>query len=195
MTATLSDSSGQIRPLCPDDLDMILSWRNAPAVRSRMYTQHEIAREEHLRWWDARSRSDRDALLIYLDGGVPTGFISFSEINRCWCTASWAFYAAPEAPKGTGSRMEMIALDRFFGEMKLRKLCCEVLASNTAVLALHLKHGFVQEGLRRDHVKTADGFDSIHQLAIFAEDWAARRPVMLARLAELDQKRGQRAGA
>lgn len=170
---------------------MILSWRNAPTVRSRMYTQHEISREEHIRWWEAKSRSEQDNLLIYLDDGVPAGFISFSEINRNWGTASWAFYAAPDAPKGTGSRMEMLALDRFFGEMNLRKLCCEVLASNPAVLALHLKHGFVQEGLRQDHVKTSEGFDSIHQLAIFAGNWAARRPEMLARLADLDQKRRQ----
>lgn len=185
-----AQNSDKIRPVCDEDLDMILSWRNEPTVRRRMYTQHEISHEEHLRWWDAKKASPRDEYLIYLDRGKPTGFISFSEISRDWGTASWAFYAAPGAPKGTGSHMELIALDRCFGEMQLRKLCCEVLSSNPAVLSLHLKHGFVQEGLRRDHVKTADGFDSIHQLAIFAEDWAIRRPAMLARLAELDRKRG-----
>lgn len=170
---------------------MILAWRNVPAIRSRMYTQHEILREEHLRWWEAKRHSTRDDLLLFLDDGEPAGFLSISEINRDWGTASWAFYAAPDAPKGTGSRMEMIALDRVFGEMQLRKLCCEVLASNPGVLAMHLKHGFVQEGLRRDHVKTQTGFDSVHQLAIFAQDWEQKRPAMLKRLREFELKHGR----
>ena len=173
---------GEVRALSEGDLEMLRGWRNAPEVRLRMYTQHEISPEEHRRWWEAKSRSERDRLLIFSQGGRPCGFFAFSEIHPDWRTASWAFYAAPDAPKGTGSRMEMRALDMAFGELGLRKLCCEVLSSNPGVLALHLKHGFVQEGLLRHHVRTPEGFDNIHQLAIFAQDWAATRPVMLQRL-------------
>ena len=43
---------GILRSIGDDELELMRSWRNEPAVRANMYTQHEISREEHLAWWE-----------------------------------------------------------------------------------------------------------------------------------------------
>lgn len=173
---------GELRELTEGDLDMLRQWRNAPAVRSRMYTQHEIGVDEHLSWFRAKSASPRDRLFIYSYLGTPTGFVSFSELNQDWGTGTWAFYAAPDAGRGVGSRMEFLALDHFFFDLQMRKLCCQVLSSNPAVIRLHEKHGFKQEGLRRAHVPMGADYDDIHELALFKDEWQERRDTMSKRL-------------
>ena len=43
----LSDLGG-LRGIKEDELELMLSWRNAPKVRENMYTRHEISLSEHL---------------------------------------------------------------------------------------------------------------------------------------------------
>ncbi len=164
------------------DLEMVREWRNAPEVRARMYTQHEITPQEHLRWWQSKSVSDLDRMFIYEWKKKPTGFVSFYDLNPRRLSGSWAFYASPEASRGIGSRMEYLALNTFFDDLRYRKLKCEVLSSNPAVVSLHKKHGFVEEGLLRAEHPNNQGFEDIHLLAIFADDWMVRRQSIIERL-------------
>jgi len=51
-------SIGTLRPIHEDELELMLSWRNAPSIRANMYTQHEISIDEHLAWWEQASKRD-----------------------------------------------------------------------------------------------------------------------------------------
>ena len=44
-----------LTPLSEAELDMILPWRNAPAVRRAMLSHHEITPEEHRAWFQRLS--------------------------------------------------------------------------------------------------------------------------------------------
>lgn len=171
-----------LRPIADNELAMMLSWRNAPQVRRNMYTRHEISLDEHLAWWSrTQARTDQD-YFMYEQEHTPLGIVAFSDIDTQNGNSSWAFYAAPEAPRGTGSRMELLALDLAFLRMGLHKLCCEVLAFNTPVIKLHQKFGFTVEGVFRQQRKVADSYVDVYRLGLLAEEWQQKRPELVRRV-------------
>lgn len=176
------NSIGTLRPIRDDEIELMRSWRNAPDVRSKMYTRHEISQAEHQSWWtDTKARSDRQ-YFMYEHAGTPLGIVGFTMIDTTSRNCAWAFYAAPDAPRGTGSRMEFLALEHVFGHLQLHKLYCEVLATNQAVVRLHQKFGFTIEGTLRDQHRMDDGFVDVIRLGLLAMEWADKREAMLARL-------------
>ena len=173
---------GTLRPMQDSDLKMVLSWRNAPDVRKNMYTQQEITLASHRQWWEKTKTDPSCQYFIFEAGGTAIGAVNFTEISSIHKTAFWGFYTGPEAPRGTGSRMELLALDHAFGPLALNKLCCEVLGFNQAVISLHHKFGFSEEGLFKAQKNLNNRYEDVHRLAIFAHDWAAARPKLLAKI-------------
>lgn len=173
---------GILRSIADVELELMLAWRNAPAVRANMYTQHEISAEEHLAWWTKiRTRADQK-YFMYEMAGAPTGIAAFTGIDIQSQNSSWAFYASPTAPRGTGSKMEFLMLEHAFGTLQLHKLYCEVLAFNTPVIKLHQKFGFKVEGLFRDQHKVDDNFVDTYRLGILAVEWQDQRQAMHKKL-------------
>jgi UDP-4-amino-4,6-dideoxy-N-acetyl-beta-L-altrosamine N-acetyltransferase len=176
------NSLGLLRSIAEDELELMRAWRNEPAVRANMYTQHEIGFQEHLTWWGKiRDRTDHK-YFMYEKAGIPLGIASFNGIDAQSMNSAWAFYSAPTAPKGTGSRMEFLMLDYAFNTLNLHKLYCEVLAFNTAVIKLHEKFGFKVEGVFREQHKVNDVFVDAYRLGILATEWQKGRQAMLDKL-------------
>ena len=175
-------STDSLREIADCDLELMREWRNAPQVRANMYTRHVISSEEHRRWWNQVSKSDRHRYSVFVRDGTPLGIVGFYDIDHDSRHANWAFYAAPASPRGTGSAMEFKALDMAFGDLGLRKLSCEVLEFNAAVIKLHHKFGFKTEGVFMQQHKVETGYADVHRLAIFAEDWQQHRGDMEMRL-------------
>jgi len=171
------DPFGILRPMTEGDLHQVLSWRNSPKVRFHMYTQHEITLDEHLLWWERVRVSPKIESYIYERKGHPAGYVAFSEIDSRSHTATWGFYTAPDAPRGSGSMMTFLAMDKAFDLLGLRKLNAEVLSRNVASIKLHEGFGFQPEGFFRSHVMVGDALDDVHRLALFNEVWAGIRTV------------------
>jgi len=167
---------GTLRPMADTDVVNVLEWRNAPKVRSNMYSQHEISIEEHRLWWERTKTSEKSLYLVYEREEIPLGVVAFTEIEDDHKTASWAFYASPTEPKGTGRRMEVLALELAFSEpLSLRKLSCEVLSTNTPVIKLHKSFGFKTEGVFIEHKRIGGELVDVHRLTIFQNDWRLSR--------------------
>lgn len=147
-----------------------------------MYTRHDISVEEHLAWWGKiRERKDAAYFMYECDGNV-LGVVCFTQIDFLNNNSSWGFYASPNAPRGSGSRMEMLALDHAFGTMGLHKLYCEVFNFNKSVISLHQKFGFKVEGIFREHHYYDGEYVDIVRLGILSSEWERCRPEMLKRL-------------
>lgn len=175
---------GGLRHMKSADLERVLAWRNDPRVRNNMYSQQEIALEDHRRWWAKTKISPHDRYFIYEAQKTPLGLVAFNEIDQTDETAFWGFYTSPDAPKGTGAGLGLAALDYGFGELGLHKLCAEVLAYNTASLKFHRKLGFVEEGVFVAHKKINGAFVDVHRLAAFAVNWGEKRLELMKRLSE-----------
>lgn len=178
------------------DRDLILPWRNAPAVRQAVYSHHEIGPDEHRAWFQ-RMRQDPSARwYLYRDSaGTPQGVVYFTGIDLAQRTAFWGFYAAPDAPPGAGTRMEYDALELAFGELGLHKLNCEVLATNTAVVNLHKKVGFTQEGIFRDQHFDGSRHIDVVRFGLLVGEWEQQRDRLRARVEQLDALAAQRKSA
>lgn len=173
---------GKLREIRNDEVDLMLEWRNAPGVRKHMYNQSEIPKPAHIEWWERTKRKDDCLYYMYEDDQTPTGIVAFTSINRTQANSSWAFYAAPGAPRGTGSMMELLALDHAFGALGLHKLHCEVLSSNGAVVRLHEKFGFKIEGVFREQYLRDGDFIDIIRLGILRKEWETARPAIFTSL-------------
>ena len=105
-------------------------------MRAVSLTTHEIAPEEHARWWERRWT---DVLIYEDDRGTPAGVVIFGG-------ATWSFYLDVA---GLGDRLlpawmrlEKEAVEYAFGVLGLETLGGETLAENKQVLALHRRFGF-----------------------------------------------------
>lgn len=168
---TTPESTPQrIRPMSRNDLELVLAWRNHPEIRRHMFTQQEISLEEHTRWFEKSSTTPERHLLIFERNETPQGFISLNQIFP-WGIAEWGFYAAPDAPKGTGIAFGRLVLEYAFSSVGLHKLCGQTLSSNESSIRFHRRMGFKEEGrFRQQHFDGLRHHDVIH-FGLLAGEW------------------------
>lgn len=159
-----------LRPMAASDLQTVLQWRNHPAIRSSMLHQEEIRFADHQAWFERASTDTARRLLVAIDGDAAVGFVHFTHAVPA-AVSDWGFYAAPGAAKGTGTRLCAAALDLAFGELGLHKVCGQVLDTNPASARLHMKLGFVQEGLLREHHLIGSRHHNLVCFGILKREW------------------------
>lgn len=177
-----------LRPMTETDSPQVHAWRNLPDVRRNMYTDHIITADEHARWFPvALAAPDRRYWMIVCDG-EPIGVANLVDISARHQRCSWAFYLGPAdlRGKGIGRAVEFLVQREVFETLGLRKLCCEVLDFNSAVIEMHLKLGFSREGIQRAHIVKETGACDVHQLAMFDEDWHRLKAGFAEELARRD---------
>lgn len=162
-----------LRPLNLADLSMLLRWRNHPEVRRYMYSQHEISMAEHSAWFERSSVDPACNLLIFEQNQVPHGFINIRQQGE-GRVAEWGFYAAPDAPKGTGKRLGEAALTYAFGDAGLHKLCGRALSFNERSLQFHMSLGFQQEGILRQQHFDGQNYQDVVCFGLLASEWQAK---------------------
>jgi UDP-4-amino-4,6-dideoxy-N-acetyl-beta-L-altrosamine N-acetyltransferase len=138
------------RKMRENDLKAVLRWRNHPGVRKCMLSPHEITMAEHLAWFDRSKKDDTRALLVVEEDGQMMGCVVFSNVS-CAGTADWSFYVDPESLAGTGRKVCAACLDFAFNELQIHKVAGHVLDFNDASILTHLRLGFRQEGVLREH--------------------------------------------
>ena len=159
-----------VRAMTEDDLPTVLAWRNHPAVRSYMLTQHEIGLQEHRSWFDRVKEDKNRQQLIVLEGSDPLGFVQFNPICLGG-VADWGFYARPDAPKGSGTKLGRAALSHAFKKLGLHKVCGQAIESNLSSIALHQKLGFKEEGRLREQQRIANQHHTLFCFGLLAKDW------------------------
>ena len=154
---------------------MILKWRNHPVIRQSMFHQEVISLDAHKAWFYRESGNDNSCWLIYSSReGRPSGVIYCSDIDRNNSHGFWGFYAAPDAPPGTGILMCTEGINYFFNNFNLNKINAEVIEANKRSHAFHKKMGFIVEGEFSEHYKSNLGFQTVTRYALFLKDWLSR---------------------
>lgn len=177
-----------MRGLRPDDEDKIRRWRNKPSVGLHQFTDHYIGIEEHERWF-ARVIDDPTVRYWMITwNGEDVGIANLYDIHLRHQRCYWAFYIAEERfrGRGIGSLVEYFILEYVFKDLKLNKLCCEVLASNPAVTKMHQRFAFKEEGYFRGHVIKHGQPADVHAMAVLREEWLERQPAIQKVLTEMN---------
>jgi UDP-4-amino-4,6-dideoxy-N-acetyl-beta-L-altrosamine N-acetyltransferase len=164
-----------LRPLSEADLPLVRAWRNHPDVRRHLFSTHTIAEDEHRTWFERQQADATRRLWLFQRDGVPLGFVQLSGVQPGGI-AEWGFYAAPGAPRGTGTALGRAALAKAFGDEGLHKVCGQVLAGNAASLAFHRRLGFTEEGVLRQQHRSGDTYHDVHCFGLLRADWSPPPP-------------------
>lgn len=163
-----------IRQVTPDDLPMLLDWRNHANVRRFMMTQHEISPEEHLNWYANASQDNTRQLLIAEELHQPIGFVQFDHVSEGGIS-QWGFYASPHAPKGSGNKLGTMALAHAFSTLKLHKVCGQAISTNISSLNFHQRLGFQREGFLREQRFIGGVYHSVICFGLLSQEWLGLR--------------------
>ena len=167
-----------LRKIQQEDLELMLSWRNHPSVRSNMFSQSVIELDQHSAWFQRESEKKTSLWLLYLDTEEnPTGIVYFTDMDRVSSNAFWGFYVAPGAKLGTGTRMGVEALNYFFVEKGFNKVIADVLETNQRSQRFHRKLGFQAEGAFRDQHFSKNGYQNVTRFGLLESEWTEHRKI------------------
>ena len=160
-----------------DQQARIREIRNQPGVRSSMYTEHIISTEEHLNWINRLLTDNKQMVYAILkEEQTPLGIVSVNAIDKLHKKADWAFYLDESIHGGgLGAAIEFHLIELVFNELGLEKLNCEVIETNQAVVKLHKKFLFVEEGYRRSNIEKEGKRIGVYFLGLTKEDWIRGR--------------------
>ena len=163
----------KFRKIVKEDSFLILEWRNHEDIRKHMYNTHIISEAEHNIWLDKVLYDFKKEYFILEVDSSPEGVVGFYDLTEKNRMGSWAFYKAPYSKqRGVGFMMEVLALNYYFNIKKYRKLNCEVLEHNMAVVEMHKKFGFQIEGCLKEHfLNDNDDYEDIYMLALRDSEW------------------------
>lgn len=171
----------ELCPLKEDDIELVRSWRNSPAVAQYMYSDNIISEEEQKRWYQRLGQDPTKKYWMIWYNSEKVGVVNLYNINYQFKNCYWAFYLGNTEIRGggIGARIEYKILEYVFSELKFNKLLCEVLATNNPVIDMHEKFGFRRESYFREHVLKGDKYVDVVGLAILRNEWKKLRELYL----------------
>ena len=155
----------RLRAIEPEDLELLYNWENnnshwiisntvAPFSK---YTLKRYIRNSH------KSIYETGQLRLMIDlisGNQTIGTIDIFDFDPFHNRAGIGILIAEEEQrrKGYASMALKCLIDYCFRTLQLHQLWCNILANNHESIDLFQKLGFVQIGIKKDWVKTADGY-------------------------------------
>lgn len=157
-----------------EHLEIIFNWRNKAFIREVMYNSDLLRWEEHVNWFDKVYTDNSRIVKVLYYNNIPYGSANFCITNEESNVGEWGFYIGEEnAPKGMGTLLAYMMLSFLFEELKVRKVCAEIIEFNTISIKFHEKIGFKNEGILRKHIYKNGHYCDIYLYSIFAEEWSA----------------------
>jgi RimJ/RimL family protein N-acetyltransferase len=135
--------SVSLRPARAADRDMLLAWRNDPAVREASRTTAEVSPEEHAAWF-ARRMSDPDTrIFVVEDGGEAAGQI---RVDRLAGSRGEIHVALAEAMRGRRLAAPALAMAarQAAQQLGLASVEANVRAANEPSLRAFARAGFTE---------------------------------------------------
>jgi UDP-4-amino-4,6-dideoxy-N-acetyl-beta-L-altrosamine N-acetyltransferase len=165
-------STTNIRPVEESDLERLLAWRNHPEVRLNMFHPEPIDLDTHRRWFEKVRANPLIHPYLFDGGDGALGFFRLDE-RAGQRSGEWGFYAAPDAPPGTGRRLGAAAIAQAFGPLGWHRLTGWTLASNERSIKMHLALGFRQEGRMREYHRVDTHFVDVCCFGLLRSEWAS----------------------
>ena len=174
---------------CTDEqIKAVRDVRNQEGVRKSMYTEHEIPLNEHLSWVERLRTDARQILFVVLVDGIVSGVVSVNAIDRLHSKSDWAFYLDENVRGGLGAALEFNLINFVFNDLGLEKLNCEVIETNEAVVKMHKKFGFIEEGFRRADIIKNDTRIGVFFLGLTKSDWLKKRDAINLKYEKIIEK-------
>ncbi len=166
----------RLRAIEPEDLPLLVCWRNDPAVYAHFYEHEPLSLAAQRRWFEAfQQRADEKYWLAEaLDDPRPVGTIALVKLdwrNRRAELGRVLIAAGELRGAGYGRELCELALRYAFHHLNLHRITLDVFADNEPAVALYRRLGFVEEGRLRQHVFADGGYRDVLMFALLAEEF------------------------
>jgi diamine N-acetyltransferase len=154
-----------LRALEPEDLELLYEWENNDANWVISNTVSPFSKYTLKRYLENSHKSIYETgqlrLMIDLMPDKKTiGTIDVFDFDPFHKRAGLGILIADEnyRRKGYGSMALTCLTEYCFKTLQLHQLYCNILDNNRISIDLFRKHGFIQAGIKKDWVKTSDGY-------------------------------------
>lgn len=163
-----------LRPITDGDTELIVRWRNDPAVYNNFIFREPLTPEMHRRWLETKVATGQVVQYIILlrPDLVPVGSVYFRDIDPAYDSAEYGVFIGEAEARGRGVGSETARLFSDFGlrELGLHRLALRVLEGNDAARRSYEKAGFKTEGVFRDMVKLDGKYRNVIFMARLKEE-------------------------
>lgn len=156
-------------------LELMVKWRNNPAVSEMMFDRGKFTLEKQKAWFNKtkNDKSRRQFIIIENKGGRPIGAVNLMEIDFENLNCDWGYYIGEDEFRmgGYAVEAEYMILKFAFEELKLHKVYCQTFSYNKKVVSTHKKFGFKIDGTLREHYKSGDSFSDVLLMSILLDEF------------------------
>jgi diamine N-acetyltransferase len=158
-----------LRALEPEDLELLYKWENnisywiisSTVVPFSKYTLKRYLENSHKNIYET---GQLRLMIDHINDHATIGTIDIFDFDPFHKRAGLGILIADEAyrRKGFASMALKCLIDYCFSTLQLHQLYCNILANNCESMDLFKKAGFVQSGIKKDWVKTSEGYLDEH---------------------------------
>lgn len=162
-----------LSPICEEDTDLIVSWRNKENVKSKFIFKQNFTRNMHLEWFENMVVTGKVVqFIIYDKHNIPIGSTFLRDIDMTNRKAEFGIFIGEDNARGHGYGTEAAKLIVNFGfhDLNLHKIMLRVFADNQIAIKSYKKVGFELEGYLKDEIKTEIGYSDLVLMSIIQED-------------------------
>jgi UDP-4-amino-4,6-dideoxy-N-acetyl-beta-L-altrosamine N-acetyltransferase len=158
-----------------EHLETVLQWRSSPEINAVSVTRVTYDMETQRRWFAAVTGDPTSRVWVVGYRERPIGVLQLERISWEHRRCSIGFYIGEPAHRQLFGLVLPYVYNYVFRRLKLHKIFGEVLGTNSAVLAIHLRHGYREVGRYVDHLVRDGGFVDVVLVELLEDDWRAQR--------------------
>jgi len=154
-----------LRALEPEDLELLYEWENnisywtisSTVAPFSKFTLKRYLKNSHKNIYET---GQLRLMIDYIPDKITIGTIDIFDFDPFHKRAGLGILIANEdyRRKGLASMSLKCLVDYCFSTLQLHQLFCNILANNCESIDLFKKIGFVQCGIKKDWIKTTDGY-------------------------------------
>ena len=155
----------RLRAMEPEDLELLYDWENNPSnwiISNTVspFSKYTLKRYLENSHKDIYQTGQVRLMIDHIEDKKTIGTIDLFDFDPFHKRAGLGILIANEAyrRKGYGSMALQCMINYCFKTLQLHQLYCNILANNPESLDLFEKYGFVQTGIKKDWIKTSEGY-------------------------------------
>jgi RimJ/RimL family protein N-acetyltransferase len=144
----LSDGVVALRRIAPGDIPRLYEWRNDPGTRRMFRDSRPLEFESHRRFVEGYLESGAPGYWLIVEAAdIPVGTISLYDFSADGRECEFGRFIIAPGHRGSGyGRRTLALLMAFAASLGVKRIRCEVLASNEPALCLYGSLGFRSQG-------------------------------------------------
>jgi diamine N-acetyltransferase len=167
----------KLRAMEPEDLELLYDWENNESYWAISNTISPFSKYTLKRYLENSHKNiyESGQLRLMIDhilDKVTIGTIDIFDFDPFHKRAGIGILIANEAYRRRGYASMAVngLIDYCFKTLQLHQLYCNILANNTESIDLFTKLGFVRSGIKKEWIKTADGYIDEHLFQLISHE-------------------------